>query len=101
MIVGYNFFLKRIASMLESKENITMNTIADRLSLRQDEFRDILNIMEKRGDIEVLAQAPLACNGKCGGCGGSCSADPLPSGQKSVRYYRLTEKGRAVCNTLL
>lgn len=101
MIVGYNFFLKRIASMLESKENITMNTIADRLSLRQDEFRDILNIMEKRGDIEVLVQAPVACSGKCAGCGSSCSAAPLPPEQKSVRYYRLTEKGRAVCNTLL
>lgn len=100
MIVGYNFFLRRIASMLESKENITMNTIADRLNLGQDEFRDILNIMEKRGDIEVVVQAPVACSGKCAGCRGSCCAAPVPSGQKSIRYYRLTEKGRAVCNTL-
>jgi len=100
MIVGYNFFLKRIAAMLDSKENMTMNTIADRLNLRQEEFRDILNIMEKRGDIEVMTQEAGACNGKCSGCRNSCSAVSIPSEKKGIRYYRLTEKGRTICNTL-
>ncbi|AFV24256.1 hypothetical protein Mpsy_2050 [Methanolobus psychrophilus R15] len=100
MIIGYNFFLKRIAAMMDSKENLTMGTIASRLNLRQDEFKDLLNIMEKRGDLKAIVQNAGTCEGKCAGCRSSCAATFSSSAQKNTTYYQLTEKGRSVCGKL-
>jgi predicted transcriptional regulator len=100
MIIGYNFFLKRIAAMMDSKENLTMGTIESRLNLRQDEFKDLLNIMEKRGDLKAIVQKAGTCEGKCAGCRSSCASTFSSSAQKSTTYYQLTEKGRSVCGKL-
>lgn len=97
MVVGYRFFLKRIAKMMDSRENLTIPTIADRLNLRQDEFRDLLTIMEKKGDIECCIENAAGCTGGCKGCSKLCAGPQLSSGNRSVRSYRLTDKGRALC----
>lgn len=91
MVVGYRFFLRRIAMMMESKENLTVRTIADRLNLRQDEFRDLLNIMENRGDIECFSENKMTCSGCCKGCSGVCTA---PGFSGDIKSYRLTEKAK-------
>ncbi|WP_340819481.1 FeoC-like transcriptional regulator [Methanolobus sp. WCC4] len=97
MVVGYRFFLKRIATMMDSKENLTIRTIADRLNLRHDEFRDILNIMVNKGDIECIEESTAGCSGSCPGCSKLCAGPQLTSKTGNVRSYRLTEKGRMNC----
>ncbi|MEZ5334794.1 MAG: FeoC-like transcriptional regulator [Methanolobus sp.] len=98
MVAGYRFFLKRIASMMDSKENLTVRTIASRLNLRQDEFRDLLNIMEKRGDIECFVENPSICSNSCQGCSRVCAAQGLSGSTGKIKSYRLTDKGRKVCS---
>ncbi len=100
MVVGYNFFLKRIAAMMDSKENLTISTIAVQLKLRQDEFRDLLNIMEKKGDIECTTEGEVSCAGNCTGCSKLCAGPELSSGNSKIKSYRMTEKGRAICGKL-
>ncbi len=100
MVVGYRFFLKRIAAMMDSKENLTIRTIADRLNLRHDEFRDILNIMEEKGDIECITENTTGCRGGCKNCSKICAAPELFSQNRNMKSYRLTEKGRATCKGL-
>ncbi|MDG6242982.1 MAG: FeoC-like transcriptional regulator [Methanolobus sp.] len=97
MVIGYRFFLRRIATMMDSKEKLTVRTIADRLSLRHDEFRDLLNIMITKGDIECITENMGGCSGSCPGCSKTCN--PRTSGPSSltVRSYRLTQKGRKNC----
>ena len=48
MIIGYNVFLRKVATAVDSESNFTVSTLATKLNLRQDEFRNILNIMEKK-----------------------------------------------------
>lgn len=100
MVVGYNFFLRRIATMMDSTENLTIRTIAVRLKLRQDEFRDLLNIMEKKGDIEYTTEGEISCAGNCPGCSKLCAGPVLSTGNNKIKSYKLTEKGRAICGKL-
>ncbi|WP_342306192.1 FeoC-like transcriptional regulator [Methanolobus sp. ZRKC5] len=97
MVVGYKFFLKRIATIMDSKENLIIWTIAGRLNLRQDEFRNLLNIMEKKGDIECTAEGEISCGGNCPGCSKLCAGPELSAGNSKIKSYRLTEKGRKNC----
>jgi hypothetical protein len=97
MVVGYKYFLKRMATMMDSRENLTTRTIADRLNLRQDEFRDLLNIMEKKGDIECCIENAASCTGGCKGCSKVCAGPELSSKSTNMKSYKLTDKGRALC----
>nr|WP_321496686.1 FeoC-like transcriptional regulator [uncultured Methanolobus sp.] len=101
MVVGYRYFLKRMAEMMDSRENLTIRTIADRLNLRQDEFRDLLRIMEKKGDIECCIENAAGCTGGCKGCSKVCAGPELSSKSMNMKSYRLTEKGRASCESSL
>lgn len=96
MVAGYKFFLRRIAAMMDSKDNLTISTIANRLNLRQDEFRDLLNIMENKGDIECVTEGTVNCGGSCTGCSKLCAGPELSAGNSKIKSYRLTEKGRAI-----
>ena len=96
MVVGYRFFLKRIAVMMDSGEKLTIRTIADRLDLRHHEFMDLLNIMTRKGDIECI-EHNSSCSGKCQGCPKLCAGPELSARTPNIRSYRLTEKGRATC----
>ncbi|MDY0385582.1 MAG: FeoC-like transcriptional regulator [Methanolobus sp.] len=100
MVVGYRFFLRRIAAMMDSKENLTIRTIASKLNLRQDEFRDLLNIMERKGDIECTTEGDVSCSGNCPGCSKLCAGPELSAGNNKIKSYRLTEKGRTNCGKL-
>lgn len=100
MVVGYRFFLKRMASMIDSNEHLTVGTIAERLNLRQDEFRDLLNIMEKKGDVECLLEKGMACGGGCKGCSKGCAVPASTSKGMNIKSYQLTEKGRMICEGL-
>ncbi|MDW7731429.1 MAG: FeoC-like transcriptional regulator [Methanolobus sp.] len=100
MVVGYRFFLKRMAAMIDSKENLTVGTIAERLNLRQDELRDLLKIMENKGDVECLLETGVACGGGCKGCSKACAGPQLSSRGMNVKSYRLTKKGRTICEGL-
>ncbi|WP_292469869.1 FeoC-like transcriptional regulator [Methanolobus sp.] len=100
MVVGYKFLLKRIAATLDSKENLTTRTLASNLNLRQDEFKDILNIMIKKGDIECIVENQVSCGSGCSGCGKSCSVSKPNNKRNSIKSYRLTEKGRAIYESL-
>ena len=100
MVVGYNFLLRRVAAKLDSKENLTTSTLASNLNLRQDEFRDILNIMIKKGDIECTVESYVECGGSCHGCSKVCAGSELTTGRNSMKSYRLTEKGRAIYESL-
>ncbi|MBN2110718.1 MAG: hypothetical protein JW705_06480 [Methanosarcinaceae archaeon] len=100
MVAGYRFFLRRIAAMIDQKENLTIMTIAQRLNLRQDEFRDLLNIMVKRGDIECISENRTGCGGGCKSCSKVCAGPELFSQNRNVKSYRLTERGRATCDGL-
>jgi hypothetical protein len=99
MVVGYKYFLRRIATMMDSRENLTTRTIADKLNLRQDEFRDLLNIMEKKGDIECCIENASGCDctGGCKGCSRVCAGPELSSMSRNMKSYKLTDKGRALC----
>lgn len=95
MVVGYRYFLRRIAEMLDAQENLTLNTMADRLNLRHGEFRDILNIMIKKGDIECVEErSPSSCTGNCPGCSKLCLLPELTGKTISVKSYILTAKGK-------
>ncbi|WP_406656281.1 hypothetical protein V7O62_10520 [Methanolobus sp. ZRKC2] len=99
MVVGYAFFLRKIAAMMESRENLTIMTIAEKLNLRQDEFRDLLIIMEKKGDIEHINEGGARFTGSYTEYSKLHARDGRThfSGNSSVKSYRLTEKGRMVC----
>jgi hypothetical protein len=99
MVVGYRYFLRRMAKMMDSRENLTTRTIADRLNLRQDEFKDLLVIMEKKGDIECCIEnaAVHECSGGCKGCSRVCAGPELSSRSMNMKSYKLTDKGRALC----
>ncbi|KXS44863.1 MAG: hypothetical protein AWU59_239 [Methanolobus sp. T82-4] len=97
MVVGYRFFLKRLATMMDSKETLSVTTIADRLNLRQDEFRDLLNIMERKGDIECTVEDANGCGGGCKSCPKACRTPAQLTRDRNMKSYRLTEKGRSLC----
>ncbi len=96
MTIGYGFFLRKIAAMLDSKENVTTSGIAACLNLGQDEFKELLSLMQKRGDIEVMLVDKGTCGGNCTGCRSSCTTPSRPA--QNIVCYRLTEKGRAACH---
>ncbi|WP_319506024.1 FeoC-like transcriptional regulator [uncultured Methanolobus sp.] len=100
MVVGYNFLLRRVAAILDSKENLTTSTFASNLNLRQDEFRDILNIMIKKGDVECTVEGQVECGVNCSGCSKICAGAELINGRNSMKSYKLTEKGRAIYESL-
>ncbi|TGC11075.1 FeoC-like transcriptional regulator [Methanolobus halotolerans] len=97
MVIGYNFFLRRISTMLDSKEKLTVGTMAEKLNLRQNEFRDLLSIMERKGDLEQIKEEVAMCGGKCSGCSDLCTGTKTFLSLASMRSYRLTEKGRSAC----
>ena len=94
MVVGYKFLLKRIAKTLDSKENLTTSTLATNLNLRQDEFRDILNIMIKKGDIECIVEGHFECGGNCSGCAKTCAGFELVKAkQYDILYVNRKRQG--------
>jgi len=97
MVVAYNFLLKKIAATLDSKENLKTVTLASRLNLRQDELRDLLNIMERKGDIKCIKEVTSECGGGCKGCSKICADQRQNMQGMNVKSYKLTEKGKAVC----
>lgn len=100
MVVGYRFFLRRMATIMDSKENLTIRTIANRLNLRHDEFRDLLNIMVNKGDIKCVTEGAINCAGNCTACSKLCAGPELSARNDKIKSYSLTEKGRAICEGL-
>jgi CTP-dependent riboflavin kinase len=98
MVLGYIFVLKQIAEV-EKKGNISFNEIARRLKMSTQQLKGLLEIMERMGHVEKVTDNSYnlssSCSDSCKNCGCGCSGKATVS---SGTIYRLTEKGRRVCN---
>ena len=102
MVLGYMYALKQMVEM-ERNGGISLKELSSTQKLK-----DLFEIMERAGHIEKLVDknagtlsvsSQPACSGSfrtcvlCGNCG-QCGRNAVSSGT----IYRLTEKGRRVCN---
>lgn len=98
MVICYINVLKQIAEV-ETKGNISFNDISRRLKMSTLQLKGLLEIMERMGLIERVTE--VNCNmspsssDSCKNCGSGCSGKVTVS---SGTIYRLTEKGRRICN---
>ena len=97
MIIGYNVFLRKVATAVDSESNFTVSTLATKLNLRQDEFRNILNIMEKKGDLECITEMLNELGEKSSVSSGDCVRTFK---KRKIKSYKLTEKGRKAFESL-
>lgn len=82
------FLTKKILQMID-QGNMALNEIADELGLSRDELKFRLEMMEHMGEIESIKSTQSGCSG----CSGSkCLGD------NRLVAYRLTGKGRKICN---
>lgn len=94
MVIGYKYFLRKVAGLLESGDNFTVGAASRTLNMKPEEFKQMLALMENNGDIEIRQEniagcstAPSCCKG-CGTCPNSKSK--ILAGMS----YRMTESGR-------
>jgi hypothetical protein len=94
MLIGYKYFLRKVAGLLESGDNLTVGAASRSLNMRPGEFKQMLALMESKGDIKRTQDnntecgiSSLCCNG-CGVC--SNSKSKVLTGIS----YRLTESGK-------
>ncbi|MCM1986927.1 FeoC-like transcriptional regulator [Methanococcoides seepicolus] len=94
MMIGYRYMLKEVATTL-SQDNITFGELSRRLNLGPKELKELLETMEREGDMEISCMSPPPDTTSCAGCGmgHACPGTNLGIG----RTYRLTEKGRKLC----
>lgn len=72
--------------------DMTFNEIAGELGLGRDELKFRLEMMEHVGEIEFVINNQIECSG-CSRC-----SDTKCSGDNQLVLYRLTEKGRKICD---
>ncbi|MFY1112760.1 MAG: FeoC-like transcriptional regulator [Methanosarcinaceae archaeon] len=107
MVLGYMYALKQMVEM-EKNGGISLKELSMQLNTSTQKLKDLFEIMERAGHIEKLVDknagtlsvsSQPACSGSfrtcvlCGNCG-QCERNAVSSGT----IYRLTEKGRRVCN---
>lgn len=99
MVLGYMYVLKQIAEV-EKKGNMSFNDISGYLKMSTQQLRGLLEIMERMGHVEKVADnssvLSSSCPGSCKNCG-FCGFLEKPAVSTST-VYRLTEKGRRVCH---
>lgn len=93
MVIGYKYFLRKVAGLLESGDNFTVGAASRSLNMKPEEFKQLLSLMENNGDIEVREENINDCitlSSCCKGCG-AChkSKSVILTGAS----YRLTESG--------
>jgi ferrous iron transport protein C len=98
MVLGYIQVLKQIAEV-EKKGSISFNEVSRRLKMSTQQLKGLLEIMERMGHVEKVTDdnynLSSSCSDSCKNCGCGCSGKVTIS---SGTIYRLTEKGRRVCN---
>ncbi len=96
MLIGYSSFLRKLAMDTDSVKGLTGASMAYRLNLRHDELSDLLIIMQRKGDIELVAGNDMKYNymGK-----DHFNTEYGQGSRADYRFmlYRLTEKGRNLC----
>lgn len=99
MVLGYMYVLKQIAEV-EKKGNLSFNEIAGQLKMSTQQLRGLLEIMERMGHVEKVADNNSAlsssCSDSCKNCG--CCGFLEKHAVSTGAVYRLTEKGRRVCH---
>ena len=93
MVIGYKFFLRKVAGLLESGDNLTVGAASRSLNMKPDEFKQMLALMENNGDIELCQENNAGCC-TVPSCGRGCSACSYNKDRTlKVRSYRMTESG--------
>lgn len=94
MVIGYKYFLRKVAGLLESGDNLTVGAASRKLNMKPEEFKQMLVLMESKGDIKRTHGINTECgisSSCCNGCG-MCS-----NGKNQVltgMSYRVTESGK-------
>ena len=93
MVIGYKYFLRKVAGLLESGDNLTIGSASRSLNMKPDEFKQMLALMENNGDIELCQENNAGCC-TVPSCGRGCSACSYNKDRTlKVRSYRMTESG--------
>lgn len=99
MVLGYMYVLKQIAEV-EKKGSISFNDVSRHLKMNTQQLKGLLEIMERLGHVEKVANNSSglvsSCSGSCKNCG-FCGCSEKTTVSKGT-VYRLTEKGRRVCH---
>ncbi len=94
MVIGYKYFLRRVAGLLESGDNFTVGAASRYLNMKPEEFKQLLSLMENNGDIEIRQENIVRCStgpSCCKGCGACLnSKSKILTGMS----YRITESGK-------
>lgn len=94
IVIGYKYFLRKVAGLLESGDNFTVDAASRSLNMKPEEFKQLLLLMENNGDIQVSEEnindcsTSSSCRNGCGACHKSKSL--ILTGAS----YRLTEGGK-------
>lgn len=94
MVIGYKYFLRKVAGLLESGDNLTVGAASRTLNMKPEEFKQMLTLMESNGDIKRTQDNNLECgvnSSCCNGCG-FCSNSK--SKVLTGISYQLTESGK-------
>ncbi|WP_440945040.1 FeoC-like transcriptional regulator [Methanosarcina sp. T3] len=99
MVLGYVYVLKQMEEA-EKKGSISFNEISRHLKMSTQQLKGLLEIMEGMGHVEKVTETnpdlSSSCSGSCKNCG--CCECSGKIAVLSGTIYRLTEKGRRVCN---
>jgi ferrous iron transport protein C len=99
MLLGYTQVLEQIAEV-EKKGSISFNEVSRRLKMSTQQIKGLLEFMEGMEHVEKVTDdnynLSSSCSDSCKNCEScGCSGKTTVS---SGTIYRLTEKGRRVCN---
>jgi hypothetical protein len=94
MVIGYKYFLRKVAGLLESGDNFTVGAASRSLNMKPEEFRQLLSLMENSGDIEIREENINNCSTSSSCCKGCGACHKSKSVILTGASYRLTESGK-------
>lgn len=94
MVIGYKYFLRKVAGLLEYGDNFTIGAASRSLNMKPEEFKQLLSLMESSGDIEIYQETNIGCSTGPACCKGCGACHNSKSNVLTGMSYRITESGK-------